>query len=787
MAQFLNQLNDAQRKAVEHTSGPVMVIAGAGSGKTRVLTYRVAYLLSKGVDAFNILSLTFTNKAAREMKDRIGKIVGESEAKNLWMGTFHSIFARILRIEAERLGYPMNFTIYDADDSKKVIFNIIKEKNLDKDIYKAKTVASRISSLKNNLITPKAYFQNGELQAQDSAAKLHMFGEIYQAYTERCFRAGAMDFDDLLLKTNELLYRFPEVLAKYQERFQYILVDEYQDTNHSQYLIVKALAAKYENICIVGDDAQSIYAFRGANIRNILNFQKDYPDTRLFKLEQNYRSTKTIVQAANSIIAKNKDQIEKNVWTDNGSGEKIVVHKSVSDSDEGNYVATNVWQTAMNEGASHDDFCILYRTNAQSRSFEDALRKKNIPYKIYGGLSFYQRKEIKDVLAYLRLVINPNDEEAFRRVVNYPARGIGATTLAKLTLAAEQNKWSLWQTCEKLNTIPSGIGGAAVKKLVDFTTLINSFAVLAKDYDAFDMVAHVAKSVGLVKVLGEDKTPEGVTRYENVQELLNGIKDFSEQQKELDGGDPSLAGFMADVALLTDRDNEVDDGQPKVSMMTIHLAKGLEYPYVYIVGMEENLFPSMLSVGSRSELEEERRLFYVALTRAEKRAHLTYAHTRYRWGKLIDCEPSRFIDDIDEKFLDVKIPEFSPTSFSSPALDQAFGGAFGSSNNSTIYRGKNKDWGKKSGKKSEPKKPQTPTLRGKALKPVQDAEGNFEASGDHLRPDQLSEGMRVVHGRFGLGTVKALEGVGGDAKAIINFDNAGEKRLLLKFAKVKAV
>ena len=788
MAQFLNQLNDAQRKAVEHTSGPVMVIAGAGSGKTRVLTYRIAYLLSKGVDAFNILSLTFTNKAAREMKERIGKIVGESESKNLWMGTFHSVFARILRIEAERLGYPTNFTIYDADDSKKVISNIIKDKNLDKDIYKAKTVSSRISSLKNNLITPKAYFQNGELQAQDSAAKLPMFGEIYQAYTERCFRAGAMDFDDLLLKTNELLYRFPEVLAKYQERFQYILVDEYQDTNHSQYLIVKALAAKYENICIVGDDAQSIYAFRGANIRNILNFQKDYPDTRLFKLEQNYRSTKTIVEAANSIIAKNKDQIEKNVWTDNSSGEKIVVHKSVSDSDEGNYVATNIWQTAMNEGASHDDFCILYRTNAQSRSFEDALRKKNIPYKIYGGLSFYQRKEIKDVLAYLRLVINPNDEEAFRRVVNYPVRGIGATTLAKLTLAAEQQKWSLWHTCEKLNTIPSGIGTAAVKKLVDFTTLINSFAVLAKEYDAFDMVAHVAKSVGLIKVLGEDKTPEGVTRYENVQELLNGIKDFSEQQKELDGGDPSLAGFMADVALLTDRDNEVDDGQPKVSMMTIHLAKGLEYPYVYIVGMEENLFPSMLSVGSRSELEEERRLFYVALTRAEKRAHLTYAHTRYRWGKLIDCEPSRFVDEIDEKFLDIKIPEFSPTSFSSPALDQAFGGAFGGGNSSTVYRGKNKDWGKKSGAKSDPPTTKTtPTLRGKILKPVQRAGASYEVSGDHLSPEQLSEGMRVVHGRFGLGTVKALEGEGADAKAIITFDNAGEKRLLLKFAKVKAV
>ncbi|MDC1333202.1 UvrD-helicase domain-containing protein, partial [Schleiferiaceae bacterium] len=656
MAQFLNELNEAQRVAVEKIDGPVMVIAGAGSGKTRVLTYRIAYLLDKGVDAFNILSLTFTNKAAREMKERVGRIVGDGEAKNLWMGTFHSVFAKILRIEAERLGYPTNFTIYDADDSKKLITTIIKEKQLDKDIYKAKSVSSRISSLKNNLITPKAYFQNGELQAQDSTAKMPMFGEIYQAYTERCFRAGAMDFDDLLLKTNELLYKFPEVLAKYQNRFKYILVDEYQDTNHSQYLIVKALAAKYENICIVGDDAQSIYAFRGANIRNILNFQKDYPNTQLFKLEQNYRSTNTIVQAANSIISKNKEQIEKNVWTQNGSGDKIVVHKSISDSDEGNYVATNIWQTAMNDGAKNDDFCILYRTNAQSRSFEDALRKKNIPYKIYGGLSFYQRKEIKDVLSYLRLVINPKDEEAFRRVINYPTRGIGATTLAKLAVAAEQQQWSLWETCEKLGTISSGIGASAVRKIVDFTTLINSFAIFAKGHDAFDTVAHVAKSVGLIKVLGEDKTPEGVTRYENAQELLNGIKDFSEQQKELAEGDPSLSNFLSDVALLTDRDNEVDDGQPKVSMMTIHLAKGLEFPYVYMVGLEENLFPSMMSMGSRSELEEERRLFYVALTRAEKRAHITYAHTRYRWGKLIDCEPSRFIDDIDEQYLDIHIP-----------------------------------------------------------------------------------------------------------------------------------
>ena len=771
-----------------------MVIAGAGSGKTRVLTYRIAYLLEKGVDAFNILSLTFTNKAAREMKERIGKLVGESEAKNLWMGTFHSIFARILRIEAEKLGYPTNFTIYDADDSKKVISNIIKEKNLDKDIYKAKSVAGRISSLKNNLITPKAYFQNGELQAQDSSAKMPMFGEIYQAYTERCFRAGCMDFDDLLLKTNELMYKFPDVLAKYQNRFKYILVDEYQDTNHSQYLIVKALAAKYENICIVGDDAQSIYAFRGANIRNILNFQKDYPDTKLFKLEQNYRSTNNIVQAANSIIEKNKDQIQKNVWTQNSGGEKIIVHKSISDTDEGNYIATNVWQTAMNEGAKHDDFCILYRTNAQSRSFEDALRKKNIPYKIYGGLSFYQRKEIKDVLAYLRLVINPKDEEAFRRVINYPARGIGATTLAKLTLAAEAQGISLWEVCERLQSIPTGLNKPTQKKISDFAVLINSFAVLAKQHDAFDVVAHVAKSVGLIKVLGEDKTPEGVTRYENVQELLNGIKDFTEQQKELAEGDPSLANFLSDVALLTDRDNEVDDGTPKVSMMTIHLAKGLEFPYVYIVGLEENLFPSMMSSGSRSELEEERRLFYVALTRAEKRAHLTYAHTRYRWGKLIDCEPSRFIDEIDEKYLDIKVPEFSPTSFSSPALNNAFGApASGNGRSATVYKGKNTNWGKpaRSQKKSANIGPgagaaKKPTLRGKTLTPINNT-GAGTMSGDFLKPHELHEGKRVVHGRFGLGTVVRMEGEGADAKAIINFDNAGEKRLLLKFAKVSAV
>lgn len=789
---FLDQLNDAQREAAEQTEGPVMVIAGAGSGKTRVLTYRIAYLLKKGVDAFNILSLTFTNKAAREMKVRIGQLVGETEAKNIWSGTFHSVFARILRIEASKLGYPTNYTIYDADDSKKVVANIIKEKNLDKDIYKAKSIISRISSLKNNLITPKAYFQNSELQAQDSTAKIPMFGEIYQAYTERCFRAGCMDFDDLLLKTNELMYTFPDVLAKYQNRFRYISVDEYQDTNHSQYLIVKALAAKFENICIVGDDAQSIYAFRGANIRNILNFQKDYPETKLFKLEQNYRSTNNIVQAANSIIKKNKDQIHKNVWTQNSGGEKVIVHKSISDTDEGNYVATNIWKTCMNENAKHDDFCVLYRTNAQSRSFEDALRKKNIPYRIYGGLSFYQRKEIKDILAYLRLIINPKDEEAFRRVINYPARGIGSTTLAKLVLTAEKENCSLWEVCERIQLMECGINKPTVKKISDFSTLINSFKILSKQQDAFDLVAHVAKSVGLIKVLGEDKTPEGVTRYENVQELLNGMKDFTEQQKELAEGDPSLANYISDIALLTDRDNELNDGTPKVSMMTIHLAKGLEFPYVYIVGLEENLFPSIMSSGSRSELEEERRLFYVALTRAEKRAHLTYAHTRYRWGKLIDCEPSRFIDEIDDVYLDIQIPELYPTSFSSSTLNSAFGVLNEKNESRTDYQGKNKNWSKASSSEKRGNKidrftnaAKNPKLKTEILTQVNNA-GAGISSGDFLKANELHEGKRIVHGRFGLGTVIRLEGEGADTKAIVNFDNAGEKRLLLKFAKVSA-
>lgn len=755
-----------------------MVIAGAGSGKTRVLTFRIAHLMQNGVDPFNILSLTFTNKAAKEMKERIAKIVGESEAKNLWMGTFHSVFARILRSEGHRLGYPSNFTIYDSEDAQKVITQLIKEKNLDKDIYKTKAVAGRISSYKNNLITPKAYAQRADLQEVDESARMPMLGEIYTAYCDRCFRSGAMDFDDLLLKTNELLIKFPDVLAKYQDRFRYILVDEYQDTNHSQYLIVKALASRFENICVVGDDAQSIYAFRGANIRNILNFQKDYPTAKLFKLEQNYRSTGNIVEAANSIISKNRDQLEKNVWTSNEQGEQIIVHKAVSDSDEGMFVASSIFELQSREQAKYSDFAILYRTNAQSRAFEDALRKKNIPYRIYGGVSFYQRKEIKDLLAYVRMAMNPNDEEAFKRVVNFPARGIGDTTIARLINTANEYQKSVWEIVENIYLFNTGINKPTQQKLMDFAELVKSYAVLAEKNDAFDVVGHIAKTSGLIRTFSEDKTPEGISRYENIQELLNGIKDFTEQQTQIEDGDPSLAAFMADVALLTDNDREDDGDDNKVAMMTIHLAKGLEFPNVYIVGMEENLFPSMMTVNSRSDLEEERRLFYVAVTRAEKRAFLTYAHVRYRWGKLIDCEPSRFIEEIDEKYLDIRVPEFSP-GYQVPNELKA---AFDLPSSRIVSKGKEADRFGSKPKATELKKFNSPPPSN-LKKIAQAGGGNFSAASDL----NLGSGMRVVHDRFGIGTVKEISGSGADQKATIQFDNAGEKKLLLKFAKLQIV
>lgn len=773
MQDYIKQLNPSQQEAVINTDGPVMVIAGAGSGKTRVLTYRIAYLMDeKGVDPFNILSLTFTNKAAREMKERIAKIVGASEAKNLWMGTFHSVFAKILRFEADKLGFPSNFTIYDAEDSRKVIANVIKEKNLDKEIYKVKSVASRISSFKNALITPKEYLRSPDLQEQDAAARMPQLGDIYRAYAERCFRSGAMDFDDILLYTFILLRKFPDVLAKYQDRFRYIMVDEYQDTNHAQYLIVKSLANRYGNICVVGDDAQSIYAFRGANIRNILNYQRDYEDVRVFKLEQNYRSTKTIVGAANSLISKNKEQLEKDVWTDNDAGSKIVLNKTVSDNDEASYVARTIFEKNMSDHIPFQDMAILYRTNAQSRALEESLRRKNIPYRIYGGLSFYQRKEVKDLLAYIRLTINSNDEEAFRRVINYPKRGIGDTTVEKLTVAANHHGVSVWEICGNLTYYPTGLNKPTQTKIQDFVTKINSFKVLAQKSEAFELATHIAKTSGLLRELSEDKTPEGISRTENIQELLNSVKEFTENQKEIEDGDPTIAGFMEDVALLTDADNDKDEDNNKVSLMTIHLAKGLEFPIVFIVGMEESLFPSMMSMGSRADLEEERRLFYVALTRAEKEAFLTYTQMRYRWGKLVDCEPSRFLEEIDESFLDIQVPEFTP-----------FSGAYGESDNSgsggnTVRRA---PAGRSPQRSREPQRvlPKRKNLRKIETSLPSTDEGNFADA------DEINVGDRVKHQRFGHGRIMEMEGSGPNKKAVIQFDNVGEKKLLLKFAKLE--
>ena len=767
MEDYLKLLNEAQQKPTVHKDGPLMVIAGAGSGKTRVLTYRIAYLMQQGVDAFSILALTFTNKAAREMKARIAQIVGESEAKNLWMGTFHSVFARILRAEADRLGYPSSFTIYDTQDSERLLSSIIKELQLDKDLYKVKQIRSRISSFKNSLITVRAYYNNPELVEADRESKRPEMGNIYKEYIDRCFKAGAMDFDDLLLKTNELLNRFPDVLAKYQERFRYILVDEYQDTNHSQYLIVRALADRYQNVCVVGDDAQSIYAFRGANIQNILNFQRDYSDAAVYRLEQNYRSSKTIVQAANSVIAHNQNKLEKNVWTNNPEGHKIIVHRSPTDGEEGRYVAGDIFERAMQTQQGYENYAILYRTNAQSRAMEDALRKRNIPYRVYGGLSFYQRKEIKDVLAYLRLLINPNDEESLKRVINYPMRGIGQTTINKLIVAAKTNNCTLYETLEKVQELPLNINAGTRTKLQNFYTLIESIKTQLKTLDAFELADMVTKKVGLVSELKKEGTPEAVTRIENIEELLNGIKDFVEGQRELVDATGSLVEFLEDVALATDFDNEVKD-QLAVSLMTIHLAKGLEFPNVYIVGLEEDLFPSALSVNTRAELEEERRLFYVALTRAEKRVTLTYTLSRYRWGKIIDAEPSRFLTEIDEAFIDNQVVN-DDYSFK-PFMD------------TSVFDAPDPDMVRF--KPPVKKKPMVAVPPKARMKSVSKAAAS---NGPTLDLSEIQQGSRVSHSRFGFGTVLSTDGVGSDAKALIRFDQSGEKNVLLRFAKLKVV
>lgn len=752
-----------------------MVIAGAGSGKTRVLTYRIAHLMAQGVDSFNILALTFTNKAAREMKKRIADIVGSSEAKNLWMGTFHSVFAKLLRYDGDKLGFPSNFTIYDTQDSQRLIASIIKEMGLDKDIYKYKQVQNRISSYKNSLITVKAYFQDPELMEADAMAKRPRLGDIYQNYVDRCFKAGAMDFDDLLLRTNELLNRYPDVLAKYQNRFRYILVDEYQDTNHSQYLIVKALSDRYQNICVVGDDAQSIYSFRGANISNILNFQKDYDDVGMYRLEQNYRSTKNIVNAANSIIAKNKNQLEKVVWTANDEGAAIKIHRSPTDAEEGRYVAGSIWDNRMQHQMHNGEFAVLYRTNSQSRAIEDALRKRDIPYRIYGGLSFYQRKEIKDVLSYLRLVVNPKDEEALKRVINFPARGIGNTTVDKLVVAANHYGRSIFEVIENLEKINLKINSGTKRKLQDFVTMIKSFQIMNEGVDAFVLAEHIAKKTGILLEFKKDGTPEGIARMENIEELLNGIQDFVEGQKEIDEATGSLSEFLEDVALATDLDKDTGDDD-RVALMTIHLAKGLEFPYVYIVGMEEDLFPSAMSMNTRSELEEERRLFYVALTRAEKQAYLTYTQNRYRWGKLIDAEPSRFLEEIDEQYVENLTPIDNAGYRYKPLINSDI---FGEVDKSKLRQTKPKN-----GKPPLVGKPNENQLRKlRKLKPeLASPVGNT----NKVDPN-LAEGALVNHTRFGRGKVLKIEGAGNDRKAEIQFEKGDVKKLLLRFAKLEVL
>ena len=755
---YLNGLNPSQKSAVEQTEGPVMIVAGAGSGKTRVITYRVAHLITKGIDPFNILVLTFTNKAAKSMQERIFKVVGP-EAKNCWMGTFHAVFAKILRVEAGKIGYPTNFTIYDTDDSKSLIRSILKELQLDDKLYNANFVYNRISNAKNNLISSSEYLQSEHILSEDRATGRGQLGEIYQAYTQRCFKAGAMDFDDLLFKTNVLLKEHPDVLYKYQNRFKYIMVDEYQDTNFSQYLIVKKLAAITENICVVGDDAQSIYAFRGANIQNILNFEKDYPDLNVFKLEQNYRSTQNIVEVANSVISNNKNQLQKTVFSEKEQGEKIKVLRAFSDNEEGKMVAENNAQTHASEGLNYRKFAILYRTNAQSRAMEEALRKLGIPYKIYGGQSFYQRKEIKDLIAYFRLTFNPNDEEALKRVINYPRRGIGETSIERIIVAADQHQKTLWEIITNVGTY---LDGRSATPIANFALLIQSFQALAKSNTAYDTALHIAQHSTLLKELYEDKSVEGLSRYENIQELLNGIKEFSEREDIEERG---LDIFMQDIALLTNDDKDKDPNADTVSLMTIHSAKGLEFSQVYVVGLEENLFPSQLSLNSRTDLEEERRLFYVAITRAEKKLTLSYATSRYRWGSLTNCEPSRFIEEIAPQYLDLDFKVVQK------------------SNQHAFFDDERTNW-KQKDSFSKPKPASTPSFKTKSILP------KAHVPSDGFSPSDtsgLQVGMEVEHERFGFGKVVHMEGTKPDLKATIFFKELGQKQLLLKFAKLRII
>ena len=779
VSNLLDQLNDAQREAAACTEGPVMIIAGAGSGKTRTLTYRIAHLIEQGADAFSILALTFTNKAAAEMKERIVKLVG-SEARNIWMGTFHSVFARILRAEAPKLGYLATFTIYDNDDSKSAIKQIVKGLNLDPKTYSPGYVLSRISMAKSNLLSPEDYAGNPEIQQTDKDSHRPMIGEIYKMYNARLRNSMSMDFDDLLFNMNILLRDFPDVLLKYQNRFRYIMVDEYQDTNYSQYLIVKKLAARFQNICVVGDDAQSIYAFRGANIQNIFNFRRDYPNLHLFKLEQNYRSTQNIVNAANCIIAKNVEQIPKDVWTDNGVGNPIRLLCAVDERDEGRQVADAIRDAHLGEDLPYKSFAILYRTNVQSRSIEEALRKSEIPYRIYQGLSFYGRKEIKDVLAYLRLVVNNYDEESLLRVINYPPRGIGQTTIDKIRLAAADNEVAVWTVMENLPSFGLGISSGIMQKLGDFMVMIKRFSSVLPTTDAYSLAKQIILTSGIITLLRSDDDPDNPNRIENIEELLNGVQEFCEKEDQFNENDndnenensqlKTLDQFLQQVLLLTSEDKDDDKDADKVSMMTIHAAKGLEFPYVFVVGMEENLFPSIMSISSRQELEEERRLFYVAVTRAEKQLTLSYANTRYQYGQTSCQEVSRFVGEIDSRY--IQMPRRRSAFPEVGELPRAF---------QSIP-------GVKWSKQPQRTTPATTTPR---TQPVPN-----KMSARTPGPTQMNSpadinaiqvGMTVSHAKFGLGKVLAIEGSGSERKATVFFDNIGNKTLMLAFAKLTIV
>lgn len=762
MQHYFEGLNSQQREAVEHIEGPLMIVAGAGSGKTKVLTTRIAHLMNHGVDAFNILALTFTNKAAAEMKERVEKILGNNEARNLYIGTFHSVFARILRAEAHRLGYPNNFTIYDTDDAKSVIKGIVKAMNMDEKHYKPAYVYNRISAAKNSLIDPQGYMQDSFIQQEDARSKRPLIGEIYKRYAAQCFKNGAMDFDDLLFKMFLLLTHFPEALAKYQHKFKFILIDEYQDTNVAQYKIIKMLGDVHENICVVGDDAQSIYSFRGATVQNILQFQDDYEDVKVVKLEQNYRSTQSILNTANNIIGNNKNQIPKQLWTDNIEGEKITLVRTLTDNDEGRFVADAVTEMKLRNHYANNDFAILYRTNAQSRAFEESLRRMNIPCRLYGGISFYQRKEVKDYLSYLRVIVNPRDEENIKRIINYPARGIGKTSIERLMVLADQHNITLWEALK--HPEQAGLKGKAAQAIGDFVTMVLSFQTMLEKQNAYDVAFAVGKHTKLVQELYNDKSVEGLARYENVQELLNSIKEFTETPDE-DGElkDKSLGSYLQQITLLTDADND-DENSDAVKLMTVHAAKGLEFPCVFVVGLEENLFPSQMSMYDREDLEEERRLFYVATTRAKERVWVTYATSRYRFGQLVQNEPSRFVDELPEAHLD--------RSFTGPSSRGV--GSVGS-------------FGKTAGRPLEKKTSSIKKIADQLKEPKPSSHvpsANFIAD----NPMEMEEGMEVEHVKFGFGTIKALEGGTQNKIATIEFKGGhGTKKIMLNFAKIRIV